>query len=76
MEHTIGRTYADSLSYSLVYTHIIIQAVSHKQTIDYGSVWHSTASPVEPFFRKQLHEQLHEWGRESCFGSFTMCLTM
>jgi hypothetical protein len=42
----------------------------------YGPVWHSSASPVELFFRKQLHEQLHEWGREPCFGSFTMCLTM
>jgi hypothetical protein len=38
-----------------------------------GAVWHSSASLVELFFRKQLHEQLHEWGRESCFGSFTMC---
>jgi hypothetical protein len=27
-------------------------------------------------FRKQLHEQLHERGREPCFGSFTMCLTL
>jgi hypothetical protein len=41
-----------------------------------GPVWHSSASPVELFFRKQLHEQLHEWGREPCFGSFTMCLTL
>jgi hypothetical protein len=28
------------------------------------------------FLRKQLHEQLHERGREPCFGSFTMCLTL
>jgi hypothetical protein len=28
-----------------------------------GLVWHSLASPVELFFRKQLHEQLHEQGR-------------
>jgi hypothetical protein len=28
------------------------------------------------FFRKQLHEQLHERGRELCFGNFTMCLTL
>jgi hypothetical protein len=27
-------------------------------------------------FRKQLHEQLHERGREPCSGSFTMCLTL
>jgi hypothetical protein len=39
-------------------------------------VWHSSASPVELFFRKQLHEQLHERGREPCFGSFIMCLTL
>jgi hypothetical protein len=42
----------------------------------YGLVWHSSTSPVELFFLKQLHEQLHERGRESCFGSFTMCLTL
>jgi hypothetical protein len=30
---------------------------------DIGLVWHSLASPVELFFRKQLHEQLHEQGR-------------
>jgi hypothetical protein len=42
----------------------------------YGPVWHSSASPVELFFRKQLHEQLHEQGREPCFCSFTMCLTL
>jgi hypothetical protein len=35
-------------------------------------VWHSSASPVGRFCRKQLHEQLHERGREPCFGSFTM----
>jgi hypothetical protein len=34
-------------------------------------VWHNSASPAELFFRKQLHER----GRESCFCSFTMCLT-
>jgi hypothetical protein len=28
-----------------------------------GPVWHNSALPVELFFRKQLHEQLHEWGR-------------
>jgi hypothetical protein len=37
-----------------------------------GPVWHSSASPVELFFRKQLHEQLHEQVREICFCSFTM----
>jgi hypothetical protein len=42
----------------------------------YGPVWHSSASPVKLFFRKQLHEQLHERGREPCFCSFTMCLTL
>jgi hypothetical protein len=26
-------------------------------------VWHNSASPIELFFRKQLHEQLHERGR-------------
>jgi hypothetical protein len=41
-----------------------------------GPVWHSSASPAELFFRKQLHEQLHERGRELCFCSFTMCLTL
>jgi hypothetical protein len=39
-------------------------------------VWHSSASPVELFFRKQLHKQLHERGREPWFCSFTMCLTL
>jgi hypothetical protein len=43
---------------------------------DRGPVWHSSASPVELFFRKQLHEKLHEWGREPCFCSFTMNLTL
>jgi 2,4-dienoyl-CoA reductase-like NADH-dependent reductase (Old Yellow Enzyme family) len=28
-----------------------------------GPVWHGSASPVELFFGKQLHEQLHEQGR-------------
>jgi TRAP-type mannitol/chloroaromatic compound transport system substrate-binding protein len=28
-----------------------------------GPVWHSSASPVELFFEKQLHEQLYEQGR-------------
>jgi hypothetical protein len=28
-----------------------------------GPVWHSSTSPVELFFRKQLHEQLREQGR-------------
>jgi hypothetical protein len=43
---------------------------------DKKPVWHSSASPVELFFIKQLHEQLHERGREPCFCSFTMCLTL
>jgi hypothetical protein len=29
----------------------------------FGPVWHSSATPVELFFGKQLHEQLHEQGR-------------
>jgi hypothetical protein len=41
-----------------------------------GPVWHSSASPVELFFRKKVHDQLHERGREPCFCSFTMCLTL
>jgi 2,4-dienoyl-CoA reductase-like NADH-dependent reductase (Old Yellow Enzyme family) len=28
-----------------------------------GPVWHNSASPIELFFGKQLHEQLHEQGR-------------
>jgi hypothetical protein len=31
--------------------------------LNLGHVWHNSASPVELFFRKQLHEQLHEQGR-------------
>jgi hypothetical protein len=41
----------------------------------FGPVWRSSASPVELFLRKQLHKQLHKWERESCFCSFTICLT-
>jgi hypothetical protein len=45
-------------------------------TTHVGPVWHSSASTVELFFRKKLHDQLHERGREPCFCSFTMCLTL
>jgi hypothetical protein len=56
---------------------VVIFPLTSSVYTHYGPVWHSSASPVELFFfRKQLHEQLHEWGRELCFGSFTMCLTL
>jgi hypothetical protein len=38
-------------------------ALHNHTLICLGPVWHSSASPVELFFGKQLHEQLHEQGR-------------
>jgi hypothetical protein len=56
-----------------IYNWHLVAAVERS---NFSPVWHSSASPVELFFRKQLHEQLHKRGREPCFCSFTMCLTL